>query len=67
MRRPCGASFGFGGKLAAFQVSKHTVQDPATGQAKAVDSSAITLMQVRRRQHSKQVGYSTASKPEHIM
>lgn len=46
MKRPCGATFGFGGKLVSFQNQKTQVAD-ATGQPKVVDHASISIKQVR--------------------
>lgn len=46
MSRPCGASFGFGGKLVTFSNAKHPAADGA-GHTKLVDSATIGITQVR--------------------
>lgn len=45
MRRTCGATFGFGGKLVAFNNHKSQVQD-ASGQTRPVEKSVISISQV---------------------
>lgn len=47
LRRPCGATFGFGGKLVSFVNHKQQLPDPATGQVKTVESASINIQQVR--------------------
>jgi hypothetical protein len=51
MMRPCGAIFGFGGRLVSFANHKQQMTDPATGQVRQVDSATISLTQVVTEQN----------------
>ena len=51
MMRPCGASFGFGGRLVSFANHKQQITDPATGQVRQVDSATISMTQVVTEQN----------------
>ncbi|CAD7701117.1 unnamed protein product [Ostreobium quekettii] len=46
MRRPCGVSFGFGGKLVSFSHPEVQVADPTTGQPMKVQKDQISVKQV---------------------
>lgn len=46
MRRPVGATFGFGGRLVSFTHHKAQAVDPATGQPRVVDTAQLSLRQV---------------------
>jgi len=51
MMRPCGATFGFGGRLVSFANHKQQITDPATGQVRQVDSATISMTQVVTEQN----------------
>ena len=51
MKRPCGATFGFGGKLVSFSHHKQQVTD-ASGQVHVRDHPVISLSQVSLAVHA---------------
>lgn len=46
MKRPCGATFGFGGRLVSFSHNRTQTTDPTTGAVRTQDNAVIAVRQV---------------------
>lgn len=62
MRRPVGATFGFGGRLVSFSHNRTQLTDPATGAVRMQDSAVLSVKQVVTEQElvARSEGFETA-------